>query len=167
MSATKTQIKPAFKVCENNVQTPTILIEPFDTEGDPQVWIQWYGKSERADLKDMQFRFPIPMAPNADDWFGHPERFKVILFGPISKFPNQGYARQFANEHLSGDTEGTVLYVISSHVGVDDGNGGTIPIAFLVPMNIKLADDEVGIISPGDYYEPKVQQSVIDEFYGK
>lgn len=161
------QTKPAFKVCENNVEVPTILVEPFKPGEKFQVWVQWFGKSERSDLRGMQFRFPVPIGVDALHWCGLPDRFKVILFGPIRKFPHPHYANKFAREYFSGDPDGRVLYVINPHKAVDDGNGGKIPVAFMVPMTIELADNEVGIISPIDYYDPKVLQDTIDEFNAK
>lgn len=167
MPDSKTVVYPAFKPCEKNVSVPTLLVEPFETGRKPEVWVQWNGKSKRASLQDMQFRFPVPIDVNAPDWFGHPEKFRVILFGPIRHFPNPQYANQFAREHFGGDPNGQVLYVISAHEGVDGGNNTTVPIAFLIPMKIELLDDMVGIISPENYYDPKVQQEVIDKFYKK
>ncbi len=158
-------VTTAFTPCKQNVDVPTILVEPFEPGEEPQVWIQWSGIAAQADLGNQQFRFPVPLNPTATDWLNHPEKFRVILFGPIRNFPNEAYAEVYARQYLKNDMDARVLYLISSHAGVDDGNGGTIPIALLLQMNIELADDAVGIISPKNYYDALVQKEVIDEFF--
>mgnify|MGYP001600400997 CR=1 FL=1 len=61
MNTETTKVWTGFKPCEKKVDKPIILVEPLEPGGDPQVWVQWYGKSDRAELKNMQFRFPVPV----------------------------------------------------------------------------------------------------------
>ena len=164
---TQTKIQTGFIPCEKNVDTPTILVEPFAPGGTPQVWVQWFGKSDRADLKDMQFRFPVPIDLTDTAWHDRPKAFTVILFGAIVKFPDKEYANKFAKKYLNGDPDARVLYVASSFIGVDDGSGETVPMAFLVPMHIELIDENVGIIRPDEYYSPKALETVQKEFKKK
>lgn len=54
-------VKPEQKVCEKNVDVPTLLVEPFKEGDKPEVFVQWFGMSlVGMDLEEMQFRFPVP-----------------------------------------------------------------------------------------------------------
>ena len=152
------RIKPQHKVCETNVDVPTIIVEPLEEGREPQVLVQWFGEFSAADFlqkefgnavverfQRMQFRFPVPIPVDDMHWMLHPERFKVILLAQVKDWPNKKAIPEL------GKPDSWILWLASSHYGTDDG-----PACFAVPFNVMLGDQLCGIISPRKYCDVNV-----------
>lgn len=148
---TNTRIKPQHKVCDHNVEVPTILVEPLKAGGKPEVFVQWFGEARGIDLGEMQFRFPVPIPPDNLYWMGHPEFFYVVLLGQVKDWPRQDVIRSVADSVARGNTDARIIWLASSHCRT-----GSEPTSFVTPMNIMLADGICGIITPRKYYDPSV-----------
>lgn len=158
---------PAHPVYETQVAVPTIRRRqkglglpdcPPEFEGREEIVVQWFGESESGELKDLQFAFPILSDPDAMQWFGHPEWFRVIMLGPLKNWPNPRGLEMFLQQGLSLDS--LVLYVITSQIGLDDGRGGVRPAAYLVNV-VLLGDPLYGVITPREYADWDVSKEEI------
>ncbi|HRH31249.1 MAG TPA: hypothetical protein PK950_01130 [Candidatus Paceibacterota bacterium] len=156
-STTKQKAEPLHEVCITNVDKPTLVAR---SKSGVDVWLQWFGKSERFDLSDKQFLFPVDVP--AVTFFGRPEEFEVIMVGPVKNWPNKDAINELIVEY-GADT--IVVYLISSAFGVDGGNGQAVPASCLIPLKIKLADDNCGIIDPVDFYDDNVRIKAIERFF--
>ncbi len=156
------QIRPEHKVCESRVEVPTIIVEPFHEGGEPEVFVQWFADFSEIDFlqqefgnslvekfEKMQFRFPVPMLPNDEHWMGHPERFKIVLFGQVQDWPNKAVVSQM------GKHDAWILWVTSSHYGTETPSGDG-PACFIIPLHVMLADQICGIITPKKYCDTTV-----------
>ncbi len=146
--------KPQHKVCEKNVEVPTIVL-PQEREG---VWLQWFGDATGAELAEMQFLFPIPLDENAMEWMGHPELFKVIMVGQIKDWPMKEAVRKIA-EATKKDVESWVLWVVSSHYQIRGD-----PACFIVPLPAMLGDGECGVITPHRYCDTDVLERESEKY---
>lgn len=152
----KIKLIPEHKVCQPNVEVPTILVEPFDPEESdkPEIFVQWFGESDIADLEGMQFRFQVPSSPDSTCWMNHPELFKVILLGQVKDWPKKEVAQRVADMVNKGDLETWIVWLTSSHYSIETP-GGIGPACFIMPMTIVLAD-YFGIINPKKYFDMNV-----------
>jgi len=152
---TKVKVTPEHGVCRINVAIPTLLVEPF-RPGDErlEVFVQWFGESECADLEGMQFRFPVPCPPHATQWMGHPELFKVIMIGQVKDWPNKEGVNAVAAT-IKGSIDSWILFVVSSHFTMEHDSGDG-PVCFMVPMTITLADGSCGIIQPKKFCDMSI-----------
>ncbi|PCI20319.1 hypothetical protein COB64_02230 [Candidatus Wolfebacteria bacterium] len=152
----KTTLKkgqPLHKVCSENVEIPTLIQDNNNTE----VSLQWFGGSEYFDLSGMQFSFPLNT--NLEAFYFHPEKFEIIMIGPVKNWPNPE-AIPGLIEDLGGE-DVIIIYFISSEIGVDDGNGQIIPAAGILPLTILLADENCGIIKPVEFFNDMVRKEAI------
>ncbi len=150
-------IRPQQKVCETNVDVPTILVEPLHEGGDPAIFVQWFGEAASGmNLEGMQFRFPVPAPLDSPEWMGHPERCKVIMLGPTKIWPSAADAQRFADTVSKGDLSAPIIFLVATHYSRICGNGRNGPACFMIPMKIALADGVCGVISPRPYCEPSV-----------
>jgi len=147
----------SFRPCEINVEKPTLIRK--DQNGI-QVWLQWFGEAREENLSHKQFLFPINA--NIQDFFFQPESFEIIMVGPVKNWPEKKIVNYLA-EKLGGENK-IIIYFISSKFGVDDGNGGTIPVAGVLPLNITLIDPNYGIINPKEFFEDSVRLEAIRKF---
>ncbi len=155
-------IRPEHKVCELNVEVPTIIVEPFNERGELEIFVQWFAEFSAMDfLKQkfgdavvekfhrMQFRFPVPLSLDSMYWMGHPERFKVILLGQVQDWPNKAAIPEM------GKCDSWILWVTSSHYG-EETQSGDGPACFVIPLKVVLADQLCGIITPKKYCDTTV-----------
>ena len=145
------RIKPQHKTCDHNVEVPTILVEPLKAGGKPEVFVQWFGEALGVDLGDIQFRFPVPMLPDALQWMGHPELFYVVLLGQVKDWPRQDVIQSVADSDTKGHADARIIWLASSHCRT-----GSQPVSFVMPMTIMLADGICGIITPRKYCDLSV-----------
>lgn len=165
MSA-KSQIRPQHKVCERNVEVPTILVEPFIAGGKPEVLVQWFGEAEGNDLAGMQFRFPVLLDPDDCHWMSHPELFSVIFFGQAKDWPTEKTSQDVIDLVVKGDSNAWIFWIASSHYGIQQGNG-SVPACFVLPMPVMLGDGVVGVIRPKKFCDVAVLDRVKKEFHQK
>jgi hypothetical protein len=156
-------------VCETLVEVPTVRIQPRglnyrdrppEFEGQEEIVVQWYGDNDRGELKDrnMQFAFPLTSKPDAVQWFGHPEWYRTVLLGPLKNWPNKDAIPMVIRQGKTLDS--TVLYVITSKIGLDDGRGGTKPSALMTEV-VCLGDPTFGVIRPREYTNMAVSDEEI------
>lgn len=150
-----TNFRPSLATTEPSITTP-VLIAGQDLDGSPIIFLQWFGscysgfgifgegqgQAEKA-FKEAQFRFPIHSDPNGVYWMGHPENFQVVSIGQAKDWPNQQAASAF------GDPETWILYVASTFFRINDQ-----PAAYVVPLQIFLADPLYGVIMPAKFSGP-------------
>jgi hypothetical protein len=163
------KVPPEHPVCETLVEVPTVRIQPKglnyrdrppEFEGLDEIVVQWYGDNDRGELKDrnMQFAFPLTSKPDAVQWFGHPEWYRTVLLGPLKNWPNKDAIPMFIRQGKTLDS--TVLYVITSKIGLDDGRGGTKPSALMTEV-VCLGDPTFGVIRPREYTDMAVSDEEI------
>lgn len=157
------QIRPQHKVCQKNVEVPTILVEPFNPDGDPEVFVQWFGEAQGIDLGGIQFRFPVPVSTNALRWMGHPELFKVILFGQVKDWPKKEAIRAIVDLVAKGSLNAWILWVTSYHYGTQHSDGPG-PACFVVPMTVMLADGVCGVVTPRKYCDTSILDHKNEKF---
>jgi hypothetical protein len=148
---------PLHKVCKEEVEKPTLIRK---SENGVEVWLQWFGKSNHFDLSEKQFLFPV--SSNAGNFFFQPESFEIIMVGPVKNWPNKEVVSQLAEQ--CGGENVNIVYFISPKFGQDDGNGGTIPVAGILSLEIQLADDNCGIIEPKEFFDDSVRLEAIRKF---
>lgn len=146
---------PKRATTETSVTTP-VLIVGQDLDGSPIIFLQWFGdcysgfemfceergQAEKA-FKEAQFRFPIHSDPNRIEWMGHPESFQVVSIGQVKDWPNQQAATTF------GNPEAWILYVASTFYRINNQ-----PAAYVVPLQIFLADPLYGLVMPAKFSGP-------------
>ncbi len=152
--------QPLHNVCEENVTKPKLILK--DING-VKVWLQWFGTSKNFDLQNKQFLFPINTSPS--NFYLHPEKFELIMIGPVKNWPNKDVVDDLI-EQLGGE-DVNIVYFISPEIGTDDGNGQTVPAAGILPLDIKLADDNCGIIDPEEYFDDSVRIRAIEKIQSK
>src|SRR3989344_3946204 len=153
--------QPLHQICKENVGKPTLLRRK-ENDG-VEVSLQWFGESESFDLSGMQFHFPINT--EIATLFFKPENFEVIMIGPIKNWPNKEAIPHLV-EQVGGE-DVIIIYFISSEIGVDGGNGQTVPAAGILPLRIMLADDNCGIIKPKEFFDDAVRTNAIKQFQSK
>lgn len=159
MATVKPVGQPLHDICKENVQKPTLIYE--DKDGY-KIWLEWYGESDNFDLTGKQFRFPIRTDPG--NFFYQPENFEVIMIGPVKNWPSedQDVVRHMIEQ--CGGEDALIIYFISSKFGVDDGNGGIIPAAGVLPLNVKLTDGNCRLINPKEFMDDSVRIEAINRF---
>lgn len=151
---------PLHQVCKENVERPTLVRK---NKNDSDVWLQWFGESNLFDLSGNQFYFPINS--DAGNFFYQPESFEVIMVGSVKNWPNKEVLKDLIEQ--CGGEDAIIVYFISSKFGVDDGNGQTIPDAGILPLTIKLLDNNCGVINPQEFFDDSVRIEAIKTFQGK
>lgn len=146
---------PLHEICAQNVTKPTLLLK-----NDNKVWLQWFGESDSFDLSEKQFHFPL--GSSAGNFFNQPESFEVIMIDLVKNWPNKETLEHMINICGGGDT--LIIYFISPSFGIDGGNGETVPAAGVLPLTIKLADDNCGIIYPKQFFDDSVRTVAIEKF---
>jgi hypothetical protein len=163
-------VPPAHPVCPTLVEVPTVRMQPkglgyprrpAEFEGRNEVVVQWYCDATEGPLKDLQFAFPVTAKPDAVQWFGHPERYRVVMLAPLRNWKNPEVIRQFTKDGAF-TPDSHVIYLITSELGLDDRRGGTMPSAFLTGIAL-LGDPAHGVIQPREY----IQWNVADEEVAK
>ncbi|MFA5933786.1 MAG: hypothetical protein WC795_00995 [Candidatus Paceibacterota bacterium] len=149
--------QPVHEVCKENVKMPRL----FRKTEDGIVFLQWFGESDRFDLSGMQFNFPLNI--KAETFFLKPERFEVIMIGPIKNWPNTPEVLAHMFQQLGGE-DVMVIYCICSEIGIDGGNSQSVPAAGMFPVNIMLADDNCGLIKPKEFFDDSVRIKAIEKF---
>ncbi len=150
---------PAHPICPVQVAIPTLRRQRIsESDGQETIVVQWFGESESGELNDLQFAFPLLSDPDAIQWFGHPEWFRVVMLGSLKNWPNPRGLEMFLEQGLSLDS--IVLYVITSQIGMDDGHGGVQPAAHLTTVAF-LGDPLYGVIAPREYADWKVSEGEI------
>lgn len=129
-----------------------------ESDEEETIVVQWFGESEGVELQNLQFAFPLPSDPDAIQWFGRPEWFRVVMLGPLKNWPNPRGLEMFLEQGLSLDS--IVLYVITSQIGMDDGHGGVRPAAHLTTVAF-LGDPLYGVIAPREYADWEVSKEEI------
>ncbi|MBX4198749.1 hypothetical protein KW800_00500 [Candidatus Parcubacteria bacterium] len=145
---------PAFEVCKDNVDKPTILVR--DERGRPEVTIQWFGEAKKYDLGDRQFLFPLPTTPDNVQWFGHPEQFQVAYLDQVKNWPAPQAVSMIAPNYTGG-VEAWV-FMVSSSLYSRRMEGGLRAACFMGEVAL-LGDPNVGLISPRRFYDPKVNEA--------
>ncbi|MDE2030901.1 MAG: hypothetical protein KGI58_01415 [Patescibacteria group bacterium] len=159
METVKPVSEPVHQTCKEIVKKPTLFREK---KHGNEVWLQWYGESKNFDLTGKQFHFPINADPG--NFFYQPENFEIIMIGPVKKWPNKDINIVNYMIEQCGGEETIIIYFISSKFGADDGNGGIIPTAGVLPLDIKLVDDNLGIINPKEFFDDSVRIEAIKKF---
>ena len=154
--------RPRRRICEGDVEIPTLIIEPFFKGGEPEVFVQWFANLSPTNplnhefwdalarkFQRMQFRFPIRAPRNDRCWMGHPELFKVVMLGQVRDWPNKVAIPRM------GKDDDWILWVISSHYGrkTQSGEG---PASFLMSLDVMLKYPIGGTITPKKYYDATV-----------
>jgi hypothetical protein len=162
--ADESLVRPQQKICEKNVEVPTILVEPFQEGGKPEVFVQWFGESSTGmNLGEMQFRFPLPAPADSHCWLGHPELCKVIMVGQVRNWPKPEAAQGIADMATKGNLDALAIFIAATHYSrlCSDGRAG--PACFVFEMTIHLADGIYCAITPRPYCD----MSVLEEEAGK
>jgi len=154
--------KPQRKICEADVNVPTIIIEPFYKDGEQRVFVQWFGefspiastKSKSWDalvkkFQQTQFRFPLLVSLNDGCWMGRPDLFKVVLLGQVRDWPNKKVIPQM------GNPDDRIVWVVSSHYGTRSKYGEGVA-SFYIRLEVMPFDQTGGIITPKKYYDGRV-----------
>lgn len=154
--------RPRRKICEVDVEVPTIIIEPFLKGEKPKVFVQWFADFSPTDplnreswntpikkFQRMQFRFPVRVSLNDSCWMGHPELFKVVLLGQVKDWSNKA-----AIPRMGKDND-WILWATSSHYGIKTQSGEG-PASFLMSLEVMLKHQVGGIITPKKYYDTTV-----------
>lgn len=157
---TKPEESPLHEICEKNVEKPALIRK---TQNGVEIWLQWFGESSSFDLSNKQFLFPV--SSDAGNFFFQPESFEVIMVGPVKNWPNKKVVNQLAEQ--CGGEDVNIIYFISSKIGVDDGNDGSIPAAGILPLKVKLVDNNCGIIGPQEFFDDSVRTEAIKKFQNK
>ncbi len=92
---------------------------------------------------EAQFHFPVHPNPDALEWMGHPEHFRVEFIGQIVGFPNPTAIREV------GPSETWIVMVSSTHFTV----GRDTPLCLVCPLRVFLAEKLYGVIMPKKYPE--------------
>jgi hypothetical protein len=145
------EIKPQHKICETSVEAPTISVTNIGPEGEevPTVCVQWFGETRHALPKKPQFLFSVLSKPDAIQWMGHPELFKVAFLGQVKDWPNPSVAQAVADLMTDGDLKGWVIYLCSHHYHQQYPQG-TGPGSFAMAIAL-LGDPNVGVITPQSF----------------
>ena len=106
----------------------------------------------------MQFAFPLMTKPDSVRWFGHPEWHRTIMLGPLKGWPNKEALAKMVCDGRKSDE--TVIYVITSNLGLDDGHGGVVPSTLFVGVAL-LGDPTHGVISPREFADWNVSNEEI------
>jgi len=154
---TKPKGVPLHETCKEIVQKPTLMLKRGE---HPEVWLQWFGESDRFDVSDYQFLFPVNTS--YEGFFYQPENFEIIMIGPVKNWPYDTSLGDLVKQY-GGENE-IIIYCISSKFGVDDGKGQTIPAGGVLPLNIKLFDENCGIINPQEFFDDSVRLKVVAKF---
>jgi hypothetical protein len=148
-------VKPQQKVCETNVDVPTILAEPFHEGGEPEVFVQWFGKSSAGvNLGEMQFRFPLSVPVDSHYWMGHPELCKIVMVGPVRSWPNPEEAQHFADMVAKGNLDALIVFIVATHYSRRCDGNRVGPACFIFELTVRLADGICGVITPQPYCNP-------------
>lgn len=150
-------LPPEHPVCEALVEVPTLRLQPRglnypdrppEFEGQEEIVVQWFGASRSPVLSKLQFAFPL--MTDADDikWFRHPEWYRIAMLGRLDGWPNKSVLEKWRADGRRDDE--IVAYVITSHIGLSDGRGGTVPAAYLIPV-VCLGDPTHGVIMPQEF----------------
>lgn len=156
------RVKQQRKICEVDVEVPTIIIEPFFKGGKPRIFVQWFAEfsptvSVKHELWEafvkkfqrMQFRFPALVSLDDSCWMGRPDLFKVVLLGQVQDLRNRATVLRL------GKDDDWILWVVSSHYGMKTQYGEG-PASFYIPLKIMLGDQVRGLITPKKYYDSAV-----------
>ena len=152
-------------ICEDRVEVPMLKVVPVgegypeippEMKGQDEVVVEWFGHSDQDEtVGQLQFRFPLPWSPDKLQWMSHPERFRVAFLGAASRWPNRGQLETIVHDVAGGNARLPVIYVVSSHIGLNDGADGVIPAGYnltVAPL-ITLTND---LITPRFFYNPRV-----------
>lgn len=141
-------VQPQHRICmqEWNVAVPTMVL-------DPPIHIRWFGQAEVLLPKDSQFLFPVLADEEAIEWFGKPDRFRVVFLGQIKDWPRPE-AIQLMVEAMKGDPETWIGWLVSSFIGMEHSDG-IGPASYAVKIAL-LADGNCGIITPRPYTNMEV-----------
>jgi len=155
-------VRPQQKVCEKNVKVPTILVEPFQEGGKPEVFVQWFGESSTGrKLGEMQFRFPLPAPVDSHCWMGHPELCKVVMVGQVKNWPKPEAAQSIADMAAKGNLDALIIFIVATHYSTLSG-GRTGTACFVFEMTIQLADGIYCVITPRPYCDMSVLEEEND-----
>lgn len=152
-------VGPRQKVCEKNVDVPTLLVEPLAASDCPirETFVQWFGRANGADLGEGQFRFPVPLHHADRYWEGHPMLWKVTFLGTFRNFPWNPQSREMYREVTpfrdNPDTEILVAHLRETRHPADPELD---TFGLMIPMTIHLADSVCGIITPREYCDKTV-----------
>ncbi|MHB8709953.1 MAG: hypothetical protein ACYC6X_00100 [Minisyncoccota bacterium] len=156
------RVKPRRKICEINVEVPTIIIEPFFKGGKSMIFVQWFAefssivptKHKFLDtfvkkFQRMQFRFPVLVSLKDECWMGRPDLFRVVMLGQISDLLWETGVPD------SYEKDDWISSVVSSHYGVKtrDWEG---PVSFEIPLKVMSIDQVCCRITPKKYYDTTV-----------
>jgi hypothetical protein len=152
-------VKPQQKVCEKNVEVPTLLVEPLTASDWPmrETFVQWFGRADGADLGERQFRFPVPLHHANSYWHGHPLLWKVTFLGTFRSFPWNPKSREMYREVAPfRDNPGTGILVAHLREPKHPEDPELDTFGLMIPMTIHLTNSERGIITPQEYRDRTV-----------
>lgn len=129
-----------------NVAVPTVV--PY-----PPMHIRWFGQAEVPLPEESQFLFPVLADDKAIEWFGKPNRFRIVFLGQIKDWPKPE-AIQLMVEAMKGDLETWIVWLVSSIVGMEHSDG-IGPASYAVKIAL-LGDGNCGIITPKPYTNMEV-----------
>lgn len=152
------EIEPLHKICDTNVEAPTIVVVDMGPEGEevPTVCVQWFGETKHILPKKPQFLFSILSEPDAIQWMGHPELFKVAFLGKVKNWPNPSAAQAVADLATEGSLNSWVIYLCSHHYHQQFPQG-IGPGSFVMTLAL-LGDPNVGVITPQSFTNLDVLQ---------
>jgi hypothetical protein len=149
---------PQTKPCEKNVEVPTILVKPLRPEWPiREVFVQWFGEADGMDLRERQFRFPVPLHHANRHWEGNPELWKVTFLGTFNDFPwNPGAREMYLELKMFADDRAARILVAHLREPRHPADPELDTFGLMIPMTIHLADSECGIITPREYRDRTV-----------
>ena len=130
------KLKPAHKICEKNVDLPTIFfVDKKRGEGVVRVTsVQWFGEAGKRFPQKSQFLFEIMLSPDEELlWWDHPEWFDVVFLGQIRNWPNSVVAQWIADDIGGGNLNRWVVWVCNHNVQMRYSNGSG-PQSFLAKL---------------------------------
>lgn len=150
------------KLCERDVEVPTIITEPLFKGGRTWIFVQWFADISPIGSKNlelwngiakrfqaMQFRFPVVIDLNDEIWMGKPELFKVVLLGQGKDLRGKSTVPH------PGKDDDWVVWLASSYYGTEIENR-EVPISFSSRLGMMPSHRTYGLITPRKYYNPEV-----------
>ena len=154
-------VKPQHEVCEKEVFSPTLFIE--SGEKGKTVVVQWIGEYTNRNIFSYQFKWPVLLDFESEEWGGHPESFRVVFLGKAEEYPEKNVRKQITNN--SEETDKWVIQLVSSKVKCEYPTGPG-PKSFIINI-VLLGDPNVGIIQPQQHYNPQILGEEMERFEAK
>jgi hypothetical protein len=155
-------IDPVHKICTEKVFRPKIRMEKI--LDDETVVVQWTGDYHQENIFEYQFNFPI--AASLEKYKNDMSSLYVIFIGQIKYWPDQRQVASMAKNFDDSKMEKCIVYLMSANHAQEYGDGSIGPASFIVEV-VLLGDPNVGVIRPRRYFDPLIDEMVVEEFNKK